>query len=363
MRKSLWIIISPIIALLGFYGLCQIYNQLYSKALNFSIRPQAADIKQCQQIKRRQDFKTLRILVISGGGAAGLIPLSYLKYLEKKTNHPTHELFDLFVGTSTGSIIISFLNAPNHQGHIMSAEKLSDDYLLFSKQILHASFWRKIFTLNGLIGPKYNIQELYKVYQEHSASNTKFFEIKNYIAIIDYLIESLELTTISNWDCSQELVYANLAQILAAATAAPLKFAPAIYHLSNGKRATYIDGAVIANYPSLQAIQVVKKQFPNVEKIIIVSLGTGRDALFEYHLDKKQLQHWGLLQWIEPLTRIFYFSQYFQERLGMEDVVSFVPKGKLKFYFFLIEILLRRIHRLAKVSLAHSFLRKYFAAS
>jgi predicted acylesterase/phospholipase RssA len=333
MRRMLLTLIVTIGLVLGFFGISQVYNIFNSNSLTFTLKPSQADLLQCQNLKRQQNLKTIRILVISGGGVAGLIPLAYLNYIENKTHQPINELFDLFVGTSTGSIIISFLNAENEQGKYMTAAELSRDYLSFSQEVLYSSMWRKIFTLNGFIGPKYNTNSLYQAFQRHGPAELKFYQLKNYVAVIDYLIEGLSLSIINNWDCHQPRIYATLPQILAGATAAPLMFAPVVFNLPNHKHETYIDGAVIANRPSLQAIRLVKQNFPKVERIIILSLGTGRDGVFEYHLSNKPLQHWGLLQWIEPLTRIFYFSQFFEAREGMLDLVSFVPKGKIQYYF------------------------------
>lgn len=323
----------PLLIGLGFYGIAQIYDAFNARILAFAIKPRDKDIQQCRLKSGREDFKTLRVLVISGGGVAGLIPLSYLRYLEAKTQQPIHELFDLFVGTSTGSIIISFLNAYDDSGKTVSAAGLYDDYLRFSRSILSASIWRKIFTLNGLIAPRFDNHRLYHDFRQNTHTKLPYYQLKNYVAMMDYSIDRLELSMLKNWDCEEPRVYAPLSQTLVGTTAAPLMFAPVTYYYPHGKKATYMDGAVLANRPSLQAIRLVKQYFPNVEKLVIVSLGTGKDGLFEYHLDKKPLQHWGLLQWLEPLTKIVYFSQYYEAQEGMQDLISFVPKDKIKYYY------------------------------
>ena len=45
-----------------------------------------------------------RILCIDGGGTRGIVPLTFLEYLERESG-PLHEQFDLIVGTSIGGIM------------------------------------------------------------------------------------------------------------------------------------------------------------------------------------------------------------------------------------------------------------------
>ncbi len=45
------------------------------------------------------------ILAIDGGGVRGLIPAMILQEIEKRTNMPISELFDVVAGTSTGEMV------------------------------------------------------------------------------------------------------------------------------------------------------------------------------------------------------------------------------------------------------------------
>lgn len=51
-----------------------------------------------------------RVLSLDGGGAKGVYSLGFLSRLEKDLGRPLHEFFDLFYGTSTGSIIAALLS-------------------------------------------------------------------------------------------------------------------------------------------------------------------------------------------------------------------------------------------------------------
>lgn len=53
--------------------------------------------------------KTLKILVLDGGGSKGVYTLGVLKELELKLKGKLHEHFDLIYGTSTGSIIAALI--------------------------------------------------------------------------------------------------------------------------------------------------------------------------------------------------------------------------------------------------------------
>ena len=54
----------------------------------------------------------LKVLSIDGGGIRGIIPATVLMQLEQLTGRPTHQLFDLMAGTSTGGILTLALTCP-----------------------------------------------------------------------------------------------------------------------------------------------------------------------------------------------------------------------------------------------------------
>jgi calcium-independent phospholipase A2-gamma len=53
--------------------------------------------------------KGVRLLSIDGGGTKGLVILEVLRHLEKTTERPIHQLFDLICGVSTGAILATLL--------------------------------------------------------------------------------------------------------------------------------------------------------------------------------------------------------------------------------------------------------------
>ena len=71
-----------------------------------------------------------RVLTIDGGGTRGVIPLSFLSYLEQITGYKSYELYDLIVGTSTGGIIASAICLLK-----MSAADIESLYMEMSENI------------------------------------------------------------------------------------------------------------------------------------------------------------------------------------------------------------------------------------
>ena len=78
--------------------------------------------------------KTFKILQIDGGGLLGIIPLVFLSSLEKITGKKIYEMFDMFIGTSTGGIAAAMF-ATKH-----TAKETLDFYLEHGKKIFKGKF-------------------------------------------------------------------------------------------------------------------------------------------------------------------------------------------------------------------------------
>ncbi|MEL7495719.1 MAG: patatin-like phospholipase family protein [Cyanobacteria bacterium J06554_11] len=80
--------------------------------------------------------KTKKILSIDGGGIRGLIPAMVLAEIERRTEQPISESFDLIAGTSTGGILALGLSKVDQQGNPQfSTEALSELYKENGKRI------------------------------------------------------------------------------------------------------------------------------------------------------------------------------------------------------------------------------------
>jgi predicted acylesterase/phospholipase RssA len=91
-----------------------------------------------------------------------------------------------------------------------------------------------------------------------------------------------------------------LRHIVRASSAAPTYFPPALIHSMAGSSGAYIDGAIAANNPSLCALASAHKLYPDADRFMIVSLGTGKSDQPLYY---GQAKSFGLVNWPRPLIQ------------------------------------------------------------
>lgn len=308
------------------------YNYFYSKSL--IIKPfNAIHSQSCKGISV-PDKEVVRILIIDGGGIAGVIPLSVLNHLERKTGKPIASLFDFFSGTSTGSIIVSALNIPNAHGEPkIKTQQLIDDYVTLSKNAMTASWPRKIFTLNGLFGPKFPVEDLNRLLKEQLGPDVVFHELIKNVSITTFNLDDNTMRVLNNWECLQPHAFYSIGDLLTATTATPSFYSPVILVDEERKSSkTYIDGMVFSNNPSLYTLREVLKYYPNAKKYIIVHLGTGDFTLNDFDLGGATTQRWGILRWLMPFTSIIYKSQNSEVKEAARILQIVSPKDRFEYY-------------------------------
>ncbi len=320
-----------LLILLLFVSANQLYNYFYSRSLILNY-PESKSSKACSLSRKNKD--TIRILIVDGGGIDGLMPLVVLHYLEQKSGKPTSALFDFFIGTSTGSIIISSLNTPDKFGKPkFSANQIIDAYISLSKVVMLSSVPRKIFTLDGILGPKFSIQPLYNEFVKQLGEDILFHDLMNDVAILSYEISNSKLYVFKNWDCFQPEMYFPVPDLLVAATATPAFYSSVIFKdVKNNTSRTFVDGAVSANNPSLYALKEAFIRYPNAKKYIIVHLGTGSHR--GKNLNHSDTAKWGLLQWIFPILSIVYEYRGEEIRDAMLNIKQLSPKNKFEDFYF-----------------------------
>lgn len=142
-------------------------------------------------------IKNYRVLAIDGGGIRGLIAVHILEIIEQKIRAYTAEplaqiadYFDLFVGSSTGSIIIAALLCPGEDGRAKySPQMIRDFYMEGSKTIFHTSLWQSINFARGITSSKYSDRGLIKILDEHFGQ-TQLKELLKPCLITAYDVEN-----------------------------------------------------------------------------------------------------------------------------------------------------------------------------
>lgn len=244
-------------------------------------------------------MKTVRVLSIDGGGIRGILPAVLLTALEYQSGRRIGEMFDFAAGTSTGALLAAAL----FKKKPLSAQQALDFYLRDGQEVFGADPLRHL--ASAVAGPKY----------DEAALERKLYEIFGDDWLSDcptpLLLPSYELTTrqaqffkswkAQGWDLETweypGLYDYRLRHAVRASSAAPTYFRPAKFRSRAGAEAVFIDGAVVANNPSLCALASVRKLNPDVQRVLLVSLGTGQQA---QPISYAESSTWGLINWARP---------------------------------------------------------------
>ncbi len=326
--------ISLILIILFYLTGNYLYNHFHSNALVIPV--ESAIIKNCHILPSCPQNGTFKILVIDGGGIAGILPLMVLNYLEQQSRKPISDLFDLFVGTSTGSIIISALNIPNKHGKPKySANQIIALYISFSKTAMFTSISRKILTIDGILGPKFSGRLLYGAFIKEIGGNIPFKTLIKKVVITAYNLSESKLTLFKSWDCSE--INFPLPALLSAATATPFLYPAVIFKdAKNGTSNTYVDGMLSVNHPIFYALQQAFDLCPNAKKYIIVHLGTGVFPVPD--LRSSNTSKWGILEWGLPMVSIVYGSRAEDIDRAMAIIKKIIDNEKIESFHFSLNV-------------------------
>lgn len=235
-----------------------------------------------------------RILSIDGGGSKGAVTLGFLKEIEKRIGKPIHSSFDLFVGTSAGSIIVGSLCLKDENGanKFKTCDEILDTFVNNVDKIFYKSWYHMCTTLNGLIGPKYDSSSEFTVLRGifgDTKINSNTLITSN---IIDPQIKYFEFNS---------TVDLPIVEAIMASSAAPTYYGVHsifIDGVDGKKKIDFVDGGISANNPSLAGFAEATKRGYLPEDILLVSIGTGclRKS------DNDDCDNGGILQWAVPIT-------------------------------------------------------------
>jgi len=276
--------------------------------------------------------KLVKILSIDGGGIRGIIPAMVLAEIERRTNKPIAQLFDLIAGTSTGGMLGLALSKPGFDGKpYYSAQEMIALYESEGATIFSNSVWYRIPAIGNLTEEKYKVEGLEHVLNEY-LGETMLSEAMTNLLVASYEIErrlpfffkSTNAKKLTDYDFPMR-------QVARATSAAPTYFKP-LKLQTKGLQEYYalVDGSVFANNPAMCAFVEAKSMFPDAEDFLMVSLGTGDVNFVQTYQDEKG---WGLIQWAEPLLDIIVHGSDLSVNYQMAQLLTEV-NGFKRYYRF-----------------------------
>jgi len=271
------------------------FLSVYSRLDHFS-KPSS------RSLPSKEGQETIRVLAIEGGGIYGILPAHVMCYLEEKTGKRATELFDVMMGTSTGAILNVILNIPNEKGAPKyTAKEALDLYNTEAVDIFYSPWYHRILTLNGLIGAKYKTKERYDLLKRY-IGGLYFDQLINNVIVPSYDMKHQEPLLFRNWiikgGASDNF---SVVDLLMGAISFP-GFFPSVVLGRGDQELILTDGALFVDNPSLAALLLAMKMYPN-KKYILVSLGTGIPEESKGDEVSSQVVNWGNLQWSTSLIK------------------------------------------------------------
>lgn len=319
-----------IIYILGYL----VYAHYEINGLNFS-----APVSTCTpENKPSTSQDVVKVLLVSGGGVLGIIPLVYLDYIEQQTHQKSAEIFDVFAGISTGGIVVGGLNIPDSSGRPRySARQVLDSYMTISSQVMDNSFVRRFFTLDGLTGPIYDIRHLNYVLKKVFGAYTPLKKLIKPSIFAYFNLNTSKLEFFHSNVCQRGQDYSDysFADLLTATCAAPTIFSSVSFENPKTHQKQYfVDAAIMSNNPFPYVFSKIIKEHPYAKKYIFVYLDTGDFHLKSLDLNSKNFNRWGRVQWVAPLIDILMKAH---AKMIHQDVINlslFLPKERFSYYYF-----------------------------
>ena len=252
-------------------------------------------------------YKT--ILSLDGGGIRGLIPARILQELERRTQRPVHELFDLIVGTSTGGILAAGLarSRKGRTGGPCSAEELAGIYSERGREIFGRSLWKGVTSMGGYSDEKYDAAPLEGILTE-ILGDAELKDTVPDIIVTSYDIEERKpyLFKTSKARAAEAGRNHLLRHVARATSAAPTYFEAFLLDAEQwagekDNRRALVDGGVFANNPSMIALSEALSSGTDASEILLCAVGTGMN---DREIPHEEAKDWGPLGWAKPVISV-----------------------------------------------------------
>jgi predicted acylesterase/phospholipase RssA len=255
------------------------------------------------------------ILSLDGGGIRGAAISQFLFRIEEKLR-PEHDksirdCVDFYAGTSTGSIIALALATTD-----LTMKEINDLYNYETAQQIFAKN-KGWFEVDGVNAPKYEGNGK-TVALKNAFGTSTIGNVPNnkHVLAVTYALEKRKPVVIK----STKNEYRNLFsyQVADASSAAPTFFPT-----SELEDLWLIDGAVVANNPTMCAIAEAKQVWSGISlsDLRVLSIGTG---FLTRKINGFESQNWGGLQWITKGKIIELLSD---ERIVSYQCMTLMDQG------------------------------------
>lgn len=228
--------------------------------------------------------KSFFILSVDGGGVRGVFAAHVLKRIEQEYAIDWRKRFDMFAGTSTGSIIVAGLVSGR------SASRLIN---LYNETASTAFRHRGSRWMNGWLTSRYSNDALYGILKDEFG-DAKLGQISNPLIIpaVDTVSGSVHVFKSGYHASFVRDKDVSVADAVMASCSAPTYFDPHVV-----QKYRMADGGLWANNPSLVAIADARRYLEKpLQDLKILSLGTGT-AKSEYPWNENRFKRrlgWGL---------------------------------------------------------------------
>jgi patatin-like phospholipase/acyl hydrolase len=239
----------------------------------------------------------------------GLLPALVIADLERRLQAEAGpdarvaDYFHMFAGTSTGGLVALSLTVPDLLSRpgrpLLSATTLAELYTADGPRIFRRSFWQKLRTLWGWIGPKYSLGPLEEAVTRRLGSESKLADALRELVVVAYDMTDREPYFFKRWRAREQQVRNRPLTDAALATSAAPTYFPS--HEIDGH--ALVDGGVFAANPTIAAVvEALKRRSDEPhdltpDDLLVVSIGTG---LHETHFTQAEVSGWGKLGWVLP---------------------------------------------------------------
>lgn len=294
------------------------------------------------------------VLCVDGGGIRGAGSAQILLHIDRALKaagkRPAADLFDLHVGTSTGSIVAAALAASTHPSAaaFRDPQKIVEIYRRRGGEIFNRNPLSGLF--RNMFRQKYASAPLAGILKEVLGDLTLGQLEKNFLATFYSMRPGDPRTVFAHGGPAYPRVpegryYGQILvrEAVLASCSAPTYFNPADVSdpggLSGQTNFVAIDGGVFANNPALCAYVEAQKIFPD-QPLVVVSIGSGRSKT-NY---PPAIKTWGIFEWISPrqgvpLLKAVMHGQSDSAEHQLEFLLgSAEPPAYFRFQFDLSEI-------------------------